>query len=279
MLIDSHAHLDHERYAEDRDAILARAWAAGVRAILSIGIGDGPKSMDRALLLARELNGKPQTPKIYATAGIHPQDADKADGLALANLDALLDEPEVVGCGEIGLDYYHDDNPPVDAQKEAFQEQMELAARHRKPIAIHCRPGTAFGARDAWVETLKMLEEHWAPTGLPGILHCFSGEQGHAERALAIGFYLSFAGNVTYPSAGALRAVAQNAPAERILVETDCPFLAPAPDRGKRNEPAYVARTAALLAELRGVTPEALAHQTSENFARLFGLTNLSAGA
>ncbi len=277
MLVDSHAHLDHERYAEDRDAVLARAWEAGVRAILSIGIGDGPKSMDRALLLARELRGKPQTPRVYATAGVHPQDADKLDSLTLANLDALLDEPEVIGCGEIGLDFYHDDNPAPETQREAFRAQMELAAAHRKPIAIHCRPGTAFGARDAWAETLAMLENHWAPTGLPGILHCFSGDRGHAEEALAIGFSLSFAGNLTYPSAGALREVARAAPADRILIETDCPFLAPVPDRGKRCEPSYVARTAALMAELRGVTPDALAHQTSANFARLFGLTNLGA--
>ncbi len=277
-LTDSHAHLDHERFAEDRELLLARAWEAGVRTILSIGIGDGPKSMDRALMLAREQRGKPLTPAIYATAGVHPQEAAEWNSLALANLDALLDEPEVVGCGEIGLDFYHDDHPPVAVQKEAFRAQMELAAAHRKPIVIHCRPGSAFGPeRDAWEETLGMLEEHWRPSGLPGILHCFSGEQAHAERALALGFYISFAGNVTYPSAGALREVARSIPVDRILVETDCPFLAPVPDRGKRNEPAYVARTAEALARLREMEPDALARETTENFRRLFGITNSGA--
>ena len=150
---------------------------------------------------------------------------------------------------------------------------MELARAHGKPIVIHCRPGAAFGPeQDAWDQTLSMLEEHWK--GLGGIFHCFSGEQVHADRALALGFCLSFAGNATYPSAGALREVARRISDESLLVETDCPFLAPMPDRGKRNEPAFVARTAALVAELRGVAPERLAEQTTANFRRLFGLTN-----
>ena len=275
MLVDSHAHLDHERFAEDRDLLLARAWEAGVRTILSIGIGEGPSSMDGALKLARAYSGKPMTPKIYATAGVHPQEAAQCDSLALANLDALLDEPEVVGCGEIGLDFYHDRNPPVDTQREAFRAQMELAAEHGKPIVIHCRPGAAFGPdNDAWEQTLAMLEQHWRPTGLPGILHCFSGDRAQAERALRLGFLVSFAGNLTYPSAGPLREIAAALPLDRLLVETDCPFLAPMPDRGKRNEPAFVARTAEALAALRGITPEALAAETTANFHRLFGLTN-----
>ncbi len=273
--VDSHAHLDHERYAEDREAILARAWEAGVRAILSIGIGDGPSTMDRALQLAREVNGKPLTPRIYCTAGVHPQEAAQWNTLAMANLDALLDEPEVVGCGEIGLDFYHDDNPPIAVQKEVFLAQMELAAAHRKPIVIHCRPGAVFGpGEDAWDQTLLLLEKHWAPTGLPGILHCFSGEDAHALRALNMGFSISFAGNVTYPNNGGLRAVARSVPAGRLLIETDCPFLAPMPDRGKRNEPAWVARTAEVVAQLRGTTPDELGALTSRNFFQLFGLTN-----
>ncbi len=271
MLVDSHAHLDHTRFAEDRDLLLARAWEAGVRTILSIGIGDGPSSMDAALTLARAYRGKPLTPRIFATAGVHPQEAAQCTALALANLDALLDEPEVLACGEIGLDFYHEENPPVEVQREAFRAQMELAAGHRKPIVIHCRPGTAFGEdADAWEQTLAMLEEHWQPTGLAGILHCFSGDRAQAERALALGFLVSFAGNLTYPSAGALREVAAQVPADRLLVETDCPFLAPAPDRGKRNEPAFAARTAETLARLRGLSPEALGAQTTANFNRLF---------
>lgn len=278
MLVDSHAHLDHARYDEDRDLMLARAWAAGVRTILSIGIGDGPSTMDRALRLARDYRDKPNTPRIYASAGIHPQEAAQADTLALANLDALLDEPEVLACGEIGLDFYHDDNPPVDVQQEAFLAQMELAARHRKPILIHCRPGSAFGEdQDAWEQTLALLDRHWQPSGLGGILHCFSGTLPQAERALAIGFLISFAGNATYPSANELRAVAAAVPADRILVETDCPFLAPAPDRGKRNEPALVARTAEAMARVRGISPQELAVATSANFHRLFGTTDIPA--
>ena len=281
MLIDSHAHLDHIRFAEDRDLVLARAWEAGVRTILSIGIGDGPSSMDGALMLAREYRGKPRTPRIFATAGVHPQEAAQCDALALANLDALLDEPEVLALGEIGLDFYHAENPPVEVQREAFRAQMELAQRHAKPIVIHCRPGDAFGPEaDAWEQTLAMLEEHWGPgtedkTGPGGILHCFSGDQAHAERALALGFMISFAGNVTYPSAGALREVARALPADRLLVETDCPFLAPTPERGKRNEPALVARTAEVLAGVRGISPEELARQTSENFCRFFQVADM----
>lgn len=305
MLVDSHAHLDHERYEGELELILSRAWEAGVGSILSIGIGDGPSSMDRALGIARKYRETPKTPRIYASAGVHPQEAALCDALALANLDALLAEPEVIACGEIGLDFYHADNPPVAVQREAFRAQMELAARHRKPILIHCRPGSAFGPENegdgpvgiagesqngkadgghngsaggeqsevqngAWSQTLAMLEEHWRPTGLGGVLHCFTGEAHHAEQALSLGFMLSFAGNLTYPSAAGLREIAANAPADRILVETDCPFLAPVPDRGKRNEPAFVARTAATLAQLRGLETEALAELTSANFCRFF---------
>ena len=274
MLVDSHAHLDHSRFADELELVLGRAWEAGVRTILSIGIGDGPSSMDGALKLAREFQGKPLTPKIWASAGVHPQEAAQWDTLALANLDALLDEPEVLACGEIGLDYYHAENPSVEAQKEAFQAQMELARRHGKPILIHCRTGEAFGAEaDAWEDTLALLESDWRSSGLGGILHCFSGNARQAERALELGFFISFAGNLTYPSAGTLREVAASVPGDRILVETDCPFLAPAPDRGKRNEPAFVVRTAETLAGVRGISPEALAEQTTRNFARLFHLT------
>ncbi len=278
MLVDSHAHLDHERFAGETDLLLARAWEAGVRTILSIGIGDGPSTMDRALMLARAYKGKPLTPSIYASAGIHPQEAARCDTLALANLDALLSEPEVLACGEIGLDFYHDDNPPIEVQREAFRAQMELARTHAKPIIIHCRPGAAFGPdADAWEQTLAMLEEHWAQPNPGGILHCFSGDQAHADRALALGFLVSFAGNSTYPGAASLRAIAAKIPSDRLLVETDCPFLAPVPERGKRNEPALVARTAEVLAGVRGILLAELAAITTANFQRLFHLTDTHA--
>ncbi len=271
MLIDSHVHLDHERYAEDREAVLDRAWAAGVRGMLTIGIGDGPDTMHRALELARAYRHRPGTPRLWASAGIHPQEAAHSDANALMKLEALLAEPEVIACGEIGLDYYHDDNPPRSVQIEVFRAQMEAAAGHQRPILIHCRPGHAAGAgADAWADTLALLEEHWRPTGLGGVLHCFTGELDHARRALALGFLISFAGNLTYPSAAGLREIAACLPLTRLLVETDGPFLAPVPDRGKRNEPAWVARTAAQLAALHGLSPEALAEQTTENFARFF---------
>ena len=276
LLVDSHAHLDHAAFAEDCDAVLARAAAAGIGTILAIGIGDGPSTMDRALSLARSQRDKPGAPRILVTAGVHPQEAAQCDTLALANLEALLEEPEAIACGEIGLDFYHADNPPIAVQREAFRAQMEVAARRARPIVIHCRPGTAFGTdQDAWEQTLAMLEEHWRPTGLGGILHCFSGDLAQAERALGLDFLISFAGNLTFPSAGALRAIAAQLPLGRLLVETDCPFLAPMPDRGKRNEPAWVVRTAELLAELRGISPAALAEQTTANFYRFFHLADV----
>ncbi len=275
MLTDSHAHLDHARFADDLDGLLARAWTAGVRTILSIGLGDGSSTMDGALQLARAYRGKPNTPAIYASAGVHPQDAAKCDSLALANLDALLDEPEVLACGEIGLDFYHDSNPPIETQREAFRAQMELARAHQKPILIHCRPGEAFGPQqDAWEQTLSLIEQHWAPSGLGGVLHCFGGTQAHADRALRLGFLISFAGNLTYPAAIPLREVASTLPIDRLLIETDCPFLAPVPERGKRNEPALIAHTAQALAALRGLAPDELARQTATNFARFFQLAD-----
>jgi len=271
LLIDSHVHLDHSRYTADREAVLDRAWAAGVRGLLSIGIGDGPATMHQALDLARAYRDRPHTPKIWASAGIHPQDAALVDQAALDALDELLAQPEVIACGEIGLDYYHEENPPVEVQQRVFRRQMEVAAARRQPILIHCRPGAAIGdGADAWADTLALLEEHWRPTGLGGVLHCFTGEPEHARRALDLGFLISFAGNLTYPSAAPLREIARTLPLTSLLVETDAPFLAPVPDRGKRNEPAFVTRTAARLAELHGIEPEGMAAQTTENFARFF---------
>ncbi len=244
---------------------------AGVGGMLSIGIGDGPASMHRALELARSYNGRPETPRIWASAGIHPQEAALADKAALEKLSTLLDEPEVIACGEIGLDYYHDDNPSREVQQRVFREQMEVAAARKQPILIHCRPGgVAGGGADAWMDTLALLEDQWRPTGLGGVLHCFTGEPDHARRALDLGFLISFAGNLTYPSAAPLREIARRLPLASLLVETDAPFLAPVPDRGKRNEPAFVTRTAAQMAALHAIPVEELALQTSENFSRFF---------
>ncbi len=277
-LIDTHAHLDF--YTDDREAVLCRAYEAGVRTILAIGIGEGPATMHRALEIATTTNGE-GFPTIYASAGIHPQEAASATPEAMEKLAGLAANQRCIAIGEIGLDYYHLDNPEVGVQKEAFVAQMRLAAELGKPILIHCRTSELatpaarekFGDADAWEDLLELIAEHWTPTGLGGIMHCFSGSVAQAERSLAANFYLSFAGNLTYPKSQAIRDAAELAPAHRILVETDAPFLAPVPLRGQRNEPALVVHTAAALAELRDISLEELAEVTTANFKNLFPST------
>jgi TatD DNase family protein len=268
MLIDSHAHLDSPRYAEDREALLRRAWQAGVRTVLSIGIGDGPETMHQALDISREFKNRPEVPKIFASAGVHPHEAQLADEAAYTKLDDLLQQSEVIACGEIGLDYFYD-HSPRDIQKTVFRRQMEIAAARKQPIIIHCRPSE--NSTNAWDDTLQILEESWKPTGLGGILHCFTGEWEHARRALDAGFLISFAGNITFPKAQPIRDAAALVPLDSILVETDAPFLAPVPNRGKRNEPAFVREVAAKLAEVLQISPELVASRTTENFHRFFG--------
>jgi TatD DNase family protein len=270
MLTDSHAHLDSARYDADRETMLKAALQAGVGTVLSIGIGDGPDTMHRALDLCREYAGRTDVPQLYATAGVHPDDAAKLDMPALDKLNKLLAEPEVIACGEIGLDYYWDTAPRA-VQQEAFIEQMECAAGHRLPIVIHCRAAERAGTGDtaAWDDTLDLLDRHWRQTGLGGILHCFAGTAEHARRAIDWGFLISFAGNLTFPKAQAIRDAAQALPLSSMLVETDAPFLAPVPMRGQRNEPAYVTGTAAKLAELLNVDAEEIAQITTHNFEKL----------
>jgi TatD DNase family protein len=285
MLTDSHAHLDMYD-AEELPRVLARAYAAGVHAILAIGIGDGPATMHRALEIA-ESTSSPELPAIYASAGIHPQEAGAATPEALAQLATLATHERCIAIGEIGLDYYHLDNPDIATQQAAFVAQLQIARTAHKPILIHCRTSELatpaakqkYGPADAWEDLLALLGEHWGEAvrgdTAAGIMHCFSGTPEQARRSLELGFYLSFAGNITYPAAHSIRGVAAFAPADRILVETDAPFLAPIPYRGERNEPALVAHTAALLAQLRKLTPEALAELTTANFQRLFPTTAL----
>jgi TatD DNase family protein len=269
MLIDSHAHLDSERYADDREAMLRRAWEAGVGTVLAIGIGEQADGMGGALGVCRQFNGQTDIPRLYASAGVYPHNTHEIDDAVLAKLDSLLAEPEVIACGEIGLDYYHEGAPhPV--QQIGLIRQLEIAASRKRPILIHCRPKD--GATDAWDDLFEILETHWRPTGLGGIMHCFGGGWEQAQRSLDLGFLISFAGNLTYPKAQPLRDVAARVPLDAILVETDAPWLAPVPNRGKRNEPAWVARTAQTLAELRGVTKEDMASATTKNFFRLFRL-------
>jgi TatD DNase family protein len=274
-LTDSHAHLDSARYDADREAMLKAARDAGVGTVLSIGIGDGPDTMHRALDLCREYAGRTDVPRLFATAGVHPDEAAKLDNHALDTLNKLLAAPEVVACGEIGLDYYWDTAPRA-VQQEAFIEQMELAAGHRLPIVIHCRAAERAGAGDtaAWDDTLALLDRHWRQTCLGGILHCFAGTVEHARRAIDFGFLISFAGNITFPKAQAIRDAAAALPLASLLIETDAPFLTPVPRRGQRNEPAYVTGTAKRLAELHGVGVDEVATITTQNFETLMRIAS-----
>lgn len=267
MLIDSHAHLDSERYSGDLEAVLGRARLAGVGGILAIGIGEGPAEMHQAREIVRRFRGRADVPELWASAGIYPHATHLADEAALSRLDEMLGCDEVIACGEIGLDHYHE-GTAHGVQARAFVAQMEIAARHRAPILIHCRPAETSDA--CWVDLLGLLRQHWAATGVGGILHCFSGTLEQARQAMEMGFLISFAGQITYPKLEALRVVAGQVPLDRLLVETDAPYLAPVPLRGQRNESAYVVRTAQTLAELKGCSTEELAQATTENFQRLF---------
>jgi TatD DNase family protein len=280
-LIDSHCHLDNY---DDLPLVLARANEAGITKLLAIGIGDGPDTMGRALEIAKEVSrDQIGAPSIFASVGIHPQEAHRASSAALGELKVLAEDPRCIAVGEIGLDYYHVNNPEIETQKQAFVAQMQIAAHAKKPIIIHCRTSelatpaakTRFEGGDAWEDLLALIHAHWRPTGLQGIMHCFSGDESQASRSLDAGFHLSFAGNLTYPKSVAIQRVATSAPENRILVETDAPFLAPVPLRGQRNEPAYVVHTAQYLAMLRGVTCEAIAQCTTQNFGALFPSTLL----
>lgn len=275
-LIDSHAHLDF--YLDDRTEVLRRAYDAGVHTILAIGIGEGPDTMHQALEIA---HAGTDGPAIYASVGIHPQEAAKADESALSKLASLASDSKCIAIGEIGLDYYHVENPEPSIQKQAFLAQMKIAAAAKKPIIIHCRTSELatteakqkFGDADAWEDLLALISAHWTRHNLGGVMHCFSGTVEQAQRSIDANFYLSFAGNLTYPKSQVIRDAAIAAPADRILVETDAPFLAPIPHRGQRNEPALVSHTAEALAALRGISPEELAAITTGNFHRLFPAT------
>ena len=259
-VIDSHCHLDDERFVDDQQAVIERALAAGVEQILTIGTGDGPPDYDCAIRVAEKYEC------VWATVGVHPHAASQFDDQSAARLGELLRHAKVLALGEIGLDYHYDFSPR-EQQHRAFRDQLEVAKSAGKPIIIH--------TREAWDDTFAILEKYWAPAGLPGIMHCFSGGPEEADRCLKMGFYLSFAGILTYPKASNVHEAAKIVPPEKMLVETDAPYLAPIPFRGKRNEPAYVNHTAARLAELRGVSVEEINLQTSANFYRLFALSSL----
>jgi TatD DNase family protein len=253
-LFDTHAHLHFPEFAGDLDAVLARARAAGVRRMVTIGT-DVVTSRAAAALAARE-------PDVWAAVGIHPHEAADADEAALTEIERLASAPRVVAIGETGLDFFRD-RSPREAQTRAFTAQVAMARRLGKPVLVHCR--------DAHAETLALLAAD-GPLERGGIMHCFSGDVALARRCIELGLLVSLAGPVTYPKPGALPDVARAIPADRLVVETDCPFLPPQPYRGKRNEPAYLAITAARVAELRGEPLADLAGRMSENARALFRL-------
>jgi TatD DNase family protein len=263
MFVDSHAHLEGHRFDADREQVIARAREAGVETLVAIGNGEGPVNFDCGILLAEKYAF------IYATIGIHPHEAKLADQAALDRMEQLAKRPRVIAWGEIGLDYYYD-HSPRDVQQDAFIQQMELARRAKLPIVIHCRPSD--NSENAWEDCLHLIREHWAPSGLGGILHCFTGNPEQAKWALDMGFLVSFAGNLTFPKAQQIRDAALQVPLDRMLIETDSPFLAPVPHRGKRNEPAFVKEVARQLGELRGLSTAEVGAQTTQNFYRFFSL-------
>lgn len=263
MFVDSHAHLEGKQFHADREQVIARARESGVEAIVAIGNGDGPGTLDCGIRLAAKYDF------MYATVGIHPHEAAQAKESDFDEMAALVKHPKVIAWGEIGLDYFYD-HSPRQVQKQVFQRQLELAKAAKLPIVIHCRPSD--GSENAWDDCLGLVQGHWAASGLGGILHCFTGTWPHAARALDMGFMISFAGNVTYPKAQQIRDAARQVPMDRMLIETDSPYLAPIPHRGKRNEPAFVKETARQIGEIRGVSAEEIGLQTAQNFYRFFAL-------
>ncbi len=250
-LVDSHVHLDHEQFRQDLDALIGRAHQQGIHRMLTIGTGDGPPKLDCAVELAARYVG------VFATVGVHPHEASKANAGTFDEMRKLLREPSVLALGEIGLDYHYDFSPR-EAQREVFVVQLRLAREAGKPIIIH--------TREAWPDTVEILRREWSG---PGIMHCFTGDEQQARQALDFGFHLSFGGVLTFNKAETVRQSAAIVPDDRLLVETDAPYLAPVPHRGKRNEPAFMMETVRKLAALRGVTPEVLAALTTANFERL----------
>ncbi len=253
-LIDSHCHLDMDAYGGELDAVITRARAAGVTRIITIGID--PASSRRAVELAEKYQG------VYATVGVHPHDAARAGENDFAELAALAGRPVVVGYGEIGLDYARL-HSPRDVQLGIFSRQLELARDLDLPVIIH--------DRDAHEDTMRLLRKA-APFSAGGVMHCFSGDMDLARQVLELGMYISIPGIVTFKNAAGLQQVVREVPMERIILETDGPFLAPVPFRGKRNEPAYLLSTAARVAELKEMPLEEVARMATENTAALFRL-------
>lgn len=253
MLVDSHCHLDFADFEEDRPAVLSRAKAAGVE--LMVTISTKITEADKIISLAESHD------ELVCSVGIHPHEAGREPETDAATLVTRAAHPKVVGIGETGLDYFYE-HSPRDAQQKNFRAHIEAARQSQLPLIVH--------ARDADEDTADILEDEMRKGAYPGLIHCFTAGPELAKRALDIGFYISISGIATFKNATDLRETIKSIPLERLLVETDAPFLAPVPNRGKRNEPAFVADTAAALAELKGVSSEELARITTDNFYRLF---------
>lgn len=253
-MIDSHCHLDSDKFDSDRDATIARARAAGVTRFLAIGSGDGPPDLSAALRLASLHHD------FLATVGVHPHCALRVEEQTYPDLLRLAQHPKCVAIGEIGLDYYYD-FAPHETQREVFISHLNVARTLALPVIIH--------TREAWSDTVSILRDHW-DSSLGGIFHCFSEGPDQAQQALDLNFHLGLGGVLTFPKAEKIREAASFMPLDRLVLETDAPFLAPVPNRGKRNEPAFVLHTARRLAALRGLTLEELDEITTRNFNRLF---------
>jgi TatD DNase family protein len=259
MFVDSHAHIDGPEFEADRDEVIRRARDAGVSLILTVGTGD-PHSdaLERAAELAL------RSENVYATVGTHPHDARLYNDAAEDKITKLINgNARVVAWGEIGLDFHYD-NSPREVQVEVFRRQLRAARKLNVPVIIH--------TRDAEAETIQALRAEWPGSELAGIMHCFSGSQWLADNAVQLGMLISFSGILTFKKADDLREIARGVPLDRLLIETDCPYLTPVPYRGKRNEPAYVVEVARCLAELREISLEEIAEITTANFERLFEL-------
>jgi TatD DNase family protein len=252
MLIDSHAHLDDARFSQDRADVIQRAWDAGIRRIVTIGTGSGPDDMGCGIPIAESYDW------IHTTLGFHPHDSAKVEERHFERMKELASHPKVVAIGETGLDYHYD-HAPRETQRAVFERQLEIASELDLPIVVHTR------SADADTEALL---RRFAPRR--GVLHCFTSGGALADAALEIGFMISFSGIATFPNAKDLVDIVRMVSSDRILIETDCPYLAPVPHRGKRNEPAFVADTARFIANIRGVPVEQLEEETFENLCRLF---------
>ena len=253
MLVDSHCHLDFPDFASELDAVVVRARAAGIGRMVTISTR--VKKHAQVLAIAEKF------PDVFCSVGTHPHNAQEETDIDAAKLIALSQHPKIVAIGEVGLDYHYDKSPR-DLQAKSFREHIAAARATKLPLVIH--------SRDCDEDMAKILTDEMGKGAFPAVLHCFTGGRDLAFKAIDLGLYVSFTGILTFKNSGALREIAAQLPAERILVETDAPYLAPGPYRGKRNEPSYVVETARVLAEARGVSADEIARQTTENFFRLF---------